>query len=92
MDPSNAVNPRLKDNLTGLGGTWHIHPSGTSIEHRGNAQVEHVFAQLPSDKDLKEAGLGINLVVAAREKKVYFYDSSGVNGHPMNLKDFLRGC
>ncbi len=34
----------------------------------------------------------MNLVVAAREKKVYFYDGSGVIGHPMNLKDFLRGC
>jgi hypothetical protein len=32
------------------------------------------------------------VMFAAREKKVYFYDSSGVNGHPMKLKDFLRGC
>jgi hypothetical protein len=32
------------------------------------------------------------VMFAAREKKVYFYDNLGVNGHPMNLKDFLRGC
>jgi len=32
----------------------------------------------------------INIVVGAGDKKVYFYNSSGVIGKPMKLKDFMR--
>ena len=90
--PADAIDPGAKSENFALGGTWHVHPAGTRVGTEGNAQVEHGFAQPPSETDVKEAGIGMNLVVAAREKKVYFYDSSGVIGHPMNLKDFLRGC
>jgi hypothetical protein len=54
--------------------------------------IESQFVQPPSDKDKKEAGFGINLVVAAREKKVYFYNNSTVIGQPIKLKDFLKRC
>jgi hypothetical protein len=92
VDPADAVDPTAKSGKFALGGTWHVHPVGTLLENRGNTQVEHGFAQPPSDTDIKQAGTGINIVLAAREKKVYFYDSSGVIGHPMKLKDFLKGC
>jgi hypothetical protein len=90
--PSDAIDAGPKSGNFALGGTWHVHPAGTRVGTEGNTQVEHGFAQPPSETDIKEAGIGMNLVVAAREKKVYFYDSSGVIGRPMNLKDFLRGC
>jgi hypothetical protein len=32
---------------------------------------------------------GINIVVRAGDKKVYFYNSNGVIGKPMKLKDFM---
>ena len=88
MDPSDAVNPHLKDSLTGLGGTWHVHPSGTLLDKN----VEKHFTQPPSERDKKEAGFGMNVVIAAREKKVYFYNKSGMIGQPIKLKDFLKGC
>ncbi len=50
------------------------------------------FGQPPSDKDIKQAGLGINIVIGARDKKAYFYDNSGVIEKSMKLKDFLKGC
>jgi hypothetical protein len=92
IDPTDAMDAGPKSGKFALGGTWHVHPSGILVENRGKTQVEHGFSQPPSDTDIKEAGIGINVVVAAREKKVYFYDGSGVIGHPMKLKDFLTGC
>ncbi len=87
-----AVNPSLKDNIIDLGGTWHVHPSGEITQEKGNLRTTKNFKQPPSDTDIKEAGSGINIVVGAREKKVYFYNSSGVIGEPIKLKDFLKGC
>ena len=92
MDPSDAVDPRLKDDVTGLGGTWHVHPAGTLIEEQGNVRTTKRFNQPPSGRDVKESGSGISLVVGAANKKVYFYDSAGAIGHPMKLKKFLKGC
>lgn len=92
IQPSDAVNPGLKDNMTELGGTWHVHPSGEITQEKGNVRTTRSFDQPPSEKDIKEAGSGINIVVAAREKKVYFYNGSGMLGEPMKLKDFLKGC
>jgi hypothetical protein len=77
-DP-NAINPVADPKVY-----FHIHPSGTTETHNWN--------QPPSDADQKAVstpGL-INIVFAAREKKVYFYDRAGQIGKAMNLKDFLR--
>jgi hypothetical protein len=62
---------------------FHVHPGGTTA--RGKTWV-----QPPSDKDKAAAIPGtINIVFGARDKTVYFYNSSGVIGKPMKLKDFL---
>jgi len=90
--PSDAIDPSLKDNIVGLGGTWHIHPSGELVEQAGNLRNTKNFNQPPSGKDIKEAGAGVNVVVGARENKVYFYNNSGAIGQPMKLRDFLKGC
>ena len=92
MDPTKAVNPSLKDNITGLGGTWHVHPSGTISEENGTVRNTHIFVQPPSDRDFKETRLGINIVIGASDKKVYFYNRSGLIGKPVKLKEFLKGC
>lgn len=92
MDPRNAVNPSLKDNMKDLGGTWHVHPSGTVTEEKGNTSFTKSFNQPPSATDIKEAYSGINIVIGASNKRVYFYDSSGLIGKPMKLEAFLRGC
>ena len=92
VDPSDAINPNLKENIRDLGGTWHVHPAGTLHEDKGNVRTTKSFNQPPSDTDLKEAGLGISLVIAARNKTLYFYNKSGTIGAPIKLKEFLKGC
>jgi hypothetical protein len=85
MDVTNSANPGLKDNIASVGGEWHVHPSG-SITQDGKIIS---FAQPPSAKDIHEAVGPISIVVGAGDKKVYFYNSSGVIGSPMKLKDFM---
>jgi hypothetical protein len=92
VHPTDAVNPSLKDNIRALGGTWHVHPSGTITKEVGNVRTTKRFHQPPSSKDVQEAGSGINAVFGAAEKRVYFYDISGIIGEPIKLKDFLKGC
>jgi len=41
----------------------------------------------PGDKS--NARFGINIVVGAGDRKVHFYNSSGLIGKAMNLKDFM---
>jgi hypothetical protein len=61
----------------------HAHPSGVTAAGNG-------WKQPPSGQDKSVALPGvINIVFAAREGKVYFYNSAGVIGKPMKLKDFL---
>jgi hypothetical protein len=69
-----------------------VHPSGVLSEENGNLRTTKQFDQPPSKKDIKEAGFGVNVVIAAREKKAYFYNHSGAIGEPIKLKDFLKGC
>jgi hypothetical protein len=62
---------------------FHVHPSGKTEKHE--------WVQPPSKVDEAAAIPGkIYLVLAAREKQVYFYDNQGIIGKPMRLKDFLR--
>jgi hypothetical protein len=86
MDTANAVDPSVKNNWQSLDGNYHVHPSGSITD--GNGQTKF-FVQGPSAKDIKEATGGINIVVGAGDKKVYFYNSSGNIGKPMKLKDFM---
>jgi hypothetical protein len=76
---------------------FHVHPDGQSVRLRPDGTVDtHYWNQPPSDDDKKDAPKPEDLtpdrsiiVFAAREKKVYFYNKSGVSG-TMSLKDFLR--
>jgi hypothetical protein len=76
---------------------FHVHPDGQGFRLLPNGKVEtRYWTQPPSDPDIADAAKpgtlppDVSMIVfAAREKKVYFYDSSGVTGS-MNLKDFLR--
>jgi RHS repeat-associated protein len=63
---------------------YHVHPGGVTPNGKG-------WRQPPSkDSDIPNAVKGkINIVFAAREGKVYFYNTSGVIGKPMNLANFL---
>ena len=62
---------------------FHVHPAGVTAAGKR-------WVQPPSSADKTEAIPGqINIVLAAGEKKVYFYDSSGVIGKSIKLKDFL---
>jgi len=72
---NSIVDPRI---------VFHVHPAGTTA-------AGHTWVQPPSDADEAAAVPGqTNIVFAAAEKKVYFYDNSGIIGKPMKLKDFLR--
>jgi len=63
---------------------FHVHPSGRTLTH--------FFKQPPSeDSDIPNAvDSKINIVFGAGDKQVYFYNTSGVIGMPISLKDFLR--
>jgi hypothetical protein len=62
---------------------FHVHPSGTTEAGKG-------WVQPPSDADKVATIPGqINIVLAAREKRVYFYDKDGIIDKPIKLKDFL---
>lgn len=87
IDVTNSANPSLKNNLASIAGKWHVHPSGSITDANGT----HFFVQSPSGRngDLGNATFPINIVVGAGDKKVYFYNSNGVIGKPMKLKDFM---
>ncbi|HVR26747.1 MAG TPA: hypothetical protein VMU26_25915 [Candidatus Polarisedimenticolia bacterium] len=76
------ANPATDQKLVTVDGFAHIHPKGGG---------DRSFVQGPSAADLKFAGQSsaINLVVGAADKKVYFFNGSGVIGKPMKLKDFM---
>src|ERR1700678_756758 len=65
--------------------SWHVHPGGVG---KHGAQ----FVQEPSPGDERTAGMrgGINIVVGARDRTVYFYNSGGVIG-TIPLTDFMSG-
>jgi hypothetical protein len=70
---------------------FHVHPNGKAFHLRPDGRIEtRVWNQPPSENDKAAVVPGqTHILFAAGEKKVYFYDSSGVIGRPMSLKDFL---
>ena len=54
------------------------------------ARETSFFKQEPSGGDIQNATLKINIVVGAGDKRVYFYNKSGLIGQPIKLKDFMR--
>jgi hypothetical protein len=80
IEPGNSANPSLKDNLQSEDGTWHVHPRGGS---------DKTFVQPPSGVDMQNAVAPMNIVVGAENKRVYFYNSTGIV-REMSLKDFMK--
>jgi hypothetical protein len=73
--------PELLSKLVDLIGKFHIHPAG-------NSQTS--FLQSPSMGDKSSNFLlSVNIVVGARDRQVYFYNSGGVTGQT-GLVNFLR--
>ena len=73
-----------------------------SGEMRGQTEVSPDFCPqqlgsvpsvpaFPQDRDFAKGSSAINIVVGAANKKVYFFNGSGVIGSPMKLKDFTGG-
>ena len=81
--------------------SFHSHPSGTSTEEipsesgRRTLTIDSFFYQPPSAEDIKAAGQtksarsGTHYVFGRSDKKVYIYNSKGVEA-VMTLKDFLK--
>jgi hypothetical protein len=79
------ADPKKDEKLVTVDVFAHIHP-------KGNA--DRPFNQFPSKKDIagaKDSPSAINLVVGAKDKKVYFFNGSDQIGNPIKLKDFMRG-
>jgi hypothetical protein len=76
----------------GYAGNWHVHPRGTALNMNGEMVG---FEQSPSigpgmDTDRVKGLKGINIVVGAGDKTVYFYNSSqGITGQ-MSLNAFMK--
>lgn len=85
MDPSVSVNPSQKQNWQSFDGTWHVHPAGTVVDANGT----HSFKQVSSPVDRKNATTGINIVVGAKDRQVYFFNNSREIGH-ISLKQFMK--
>jgi len=76
-----AVDQDQRNSIANVTVMWHIHPNGQTKTHNWN--------QPPSDQDRKAAVPGpINIVLGARDKTVYFYNSGNMNLH-MSLHDFM---
>jgi hypothetical protein len=83
LDIGKAINPALQTNLASIQGEWHVHPSGISEDGRCD------FVQQPSATDISVAYADTNIVIGARDKIVYFYNSKGVTSK-LKLKEFLK--
>lgn len=94
---SNAANPAEQGIITNLEGTSHVHPKGEiTISPSNNSPGIVVggttttknFVQPPSAVDISNARAGTtNVVVGARDKKVYIYNNTGVRA-TFPLKQF----
>jgi hypothetical protein len=86
IDVGNAVNPATSQSMNSVDGMYHVHPSGTLDDHG----VHHEWTQPPSQPDRDSAlNSGTNIVVGARDHRVYFYNSAGDIGS-MSMRDFQR--
>jgi len=85
MDTGKSVNPVPSNSVKSVENTYHIHPGG-SVQ---KGDKTYFFNQPPSAEDISGASAGLNIVVGARDKQVYFYNSSGNLGE-MSLKDFMK--
>ena len=104
IDPFKAANPaQQKPGDVQADVEFHVHPSAEVIETTGPQQgggtttiggtvttTTSNFKQPPSPVDIQNATPGtLNLVIGARDKTVYVYDSSGCTCKE-SLKDFNK--
>ncbi len=80
IDPGNSVHPPDPNTVNSLDILYHVHPRGGG---------DRTFVQPPSAVDIRNAVAPTNIVVGAANKRVYFYDSSGVI-RQMSLKQFMK--
>ena len=78
MSTGDAANPAVSSSqMQSVDGQYHVHPSGVS-GGRG-------FNQPPSQQDYNLGVFGTNIVVGARDRTVYFYNTTGrVATFPLN--------
>jgi RHS repeat-associated protein len=87
------ANPADAGRIVTLQGTFHVHPKGEVVVGPGPGVIggtttTYGFNQPPSQVDINNATTN-NIVVGARNKTVYFYNSSGVRG-TFPLNQFLK--
>ncbi len=85
-----SADPSKMAKLKNIEGQWHVHPKGTRDFLDRHAE----FNQGPSGTkgnpghDIKTGIFKINIVIGARDGKVYFYDTTGVVAK-MKYTDFI---
>lgn len=87
------ANPADAGRIVNLQGTFHIHPKGEVVIGPGPGVIGgttkiYNFEQKQSNVDVGNATTN-NIVVGARDKTVYFYNSSGPRG-TFPLNQFLK--
>ena len=80
-----ARDQNLANSMTDPRVAAHVHPSG--VNAAGNAAW--IQPPSPTDRSLAIAGQ-INIVFAAYDHTVYFYNSAGNIGKPMSMKNFIK--
>lgn len=90
VDLGKPANPELLNKIVKFEGEYHIHPKGEIVETSGNKQTTYNFVQPPSKADHSAALAPTNLVVGARDKKVYFYNQETTTS-TQKLKDVTGG-
>ena len=78
------ADPSIDEKFVTIEGFAHVHPYGT---------LEHQYVQPPSKVDIAVAASvpagTINIVIAAADKKIYFYDGTGVIA-VVKWKEFIK--
>jgi hypothetical protein len=85
IDPARAADPTRQNDIQMPQGVFHVHPRGQVTMPDGTIRV---FNQPPSRADIAAAA-SMNIVVGARDRTVYFYNSGGQKA-TMPLNRFLR--
>ncbi|MBA3912842.1 MAG: hypothetical protein H0X25_03060 [Acidobacteriales bacterium] len=81
----NPANQSLGGRRARVDGKWHIHPKASMRK----GDVTYTFDRSPSPRNRSNASYGINIVVGAQNRQVYFYTNSQIVGR-ISLDKFLQ--